>query len=84
LNARRNEAMLALLVPVGLVGLVVSAFRRDRRSGLLIPLLVLGYVPLIGLVSPVFGAAFQSGRYIGSVTALAVVVAVIGIAYVWR
>ncbi len=75
---------LALLVPVGLVGLAVSAFRRGRDTGLLIPLLVLGYVPLIGLVSPVFGAAFQNGRYIGNVTALAAVVAVIGVDCIWR
>ena len=74
----RANPVLALLAPVGLVGLVVSAFRRGRSAGLLIPLLVLGYVPLIGLVSPVFGAAFQNGRYIGNVTALAAVVAVIG------
>jgi hypothetical protein len=45
---------------------------------------VLGYVPLIGLVSPSFGAAFQSGRYIGNATALTAVVAVIGCAYLWR
>jgi hypothetical protein len=80
----RANPVLALLVPVGLVGLVVSALRRKRSAGLLIPLVVLGYVPLIGLVSPAFGAAFQNGRYIGNVTALAAVVAVIGIAYVWR
>ena len=75
--------VLCLLVPVGLVGLVASAFRRGL-DGFLVPLVVLGYVPLIGLVSPSFGAAFQSGRYIGNVTALAAVVAVIGVAYLWR
>jgi hypothetical protein len=80
----RANPVLCVLVPVGLVGLGVSAFRRGRDIGLLIPLVVLGYVPLIGLVSPVFGAAFQSGRYIGNVTALAAVVAVIGGAYLWR
>ena len=80
----RANPVLCLLVPVGLVGLVASAFRRRHDGGLLIPLVVLGYVPLIGLVSPSFGAAFQSGRYIGNVTALAAVVAVIGVAYVWR
>jgi hypothetical protein len=80
---RANPA-LCLLVPVGLVGLVASAFRGRHDDGLLIPLVVLGYVPLIGLVSPSFGAAFQSGRYIGNVTALAAVVAVVGCAYLWR
>jgi arabinofuranosyltransferase len=76
--------VLCLLVPAGLVGLAASAFRRGRQHGLLVPLVVLGYVPLIGLISPSFGPAFQSGRYIGNVTALAAVVAVVGIAYVWR
>ena len=80
----RANPMLAMLVPVGLFGLVVSALRRRRSTGLFIPLVVLGYVPAIGLVSPVGGAAFQSGRYIGNATALAAVVAVIGLAYVWR
>ena len=80
----RANPVLCLLVPVGLVGLVASAFRRRHDGGFLIPLVVLGYVPLIGLVSPSFGAAFQSGRYIGNVTALAAVVAIIGVAYVWR
>jgi hypothetical protein len=80
----RANPVLCLLVPVGLVGLVASAFRRRHDGGFLIPLAVLGYVPLIGLVSPSFGAAFQSGRYIGNVTALAAVAAVIGVAYVWR
>jgi len=80
----RANPVLCLLVPVGLVGLVAAAFRRGYDNGLLIPLVVLGYVPFIGLVSPSFGAAFQSGRYIGNVTALAAVVAVIGVAYVWR
>ncbi len=77
----RANPVLALLVPVGLAGLVITAIRPPRNTGLLVPLVVLGYVPLIGLVSPVFGAAFQNGRYIGNVTALAAVVAVIGIAY---
>jgi len=76
--------VLCLLVPAGLVGLVASAFRRGNDAGLLIPLVVPGYAPSIGLVSPTFGAAFQSGRYIGNVTALAAVVAVIGVAYVRR
>jgi hypothetical protein len=80
----RSNPALTLLVPVGLAGLVASALRHRRGPGLLIPLVVLGYVPLIGLVSPVFGAAFQSGRYIGNVTALTAVVAVTGIAYVGR
>jgi hypothetical protein len=83
LHIWRANPVLCLLVPVGLVGLVTSAFRRGR-DGLLVPLLVLGYVPLIGLVSPSYGATFQNGRYIGNATALAAVVAVIGFAYVWR
>jgi hypothetical protein len=62
---------------------VASAFRRGL-DGFLVPLVVLGYVPLIGLVSPSFGAAFQNGRYIGNVTALAAVAAAIGCAYLWR
>jgi hypothetical protein len=84
LHIWRANPVLCLLVPIGLVGLVASAFRRGHEAGLLIPLVVLGYVPLIGLVSPSFGAAFQNGRYIGNVTALAAVVAVIGIAHIWR
>ncbi len=80
----RANPVLTLLVPVGLMGLVIAAFRRRRDMGLLIPLVVLGYVPLIGLVSPAFGAAFQNGRYIGNVTALAAVVAVVGVDCIWR
>ena len=80
----RANPVLCLLVPVGLAGLTASAFRRGRHDGIMVPLVVLGYVPLIGFISPSFSAAFQNGRYIGNVTALAVVVAVIGIAYVWQ
>jgi hypothetical protein len=83
LHLWRANPVLCLLVPAGLAGLTVSAFRRGR-DGVMIPLLVLGYVPLIGVVSPSYGAAFQNGRYIGNVTALAAVVAVIGIAYIQR
>jgi arabinofuranosyltransferase len=79
----RANPVLCLLVPVGLAGLTASTFRRGH-DGFLVPLVVLGYVPLIGLVSPSFGAAFQNGRYIGNVTTLAAVVAVIGVAYLWR
>ena len=80
----RTNSMLCLLAPVGLAGLLASTFRRGRGTGLLIPLAVLGYAPLIGLVSPVFGAAFQNGRYIGIPTALAAIVAVIGCTRIWR
>jgi hypothetical protein len=76
--------VLCLLVPVGLVGLVASAFRRRHDSGFLIPLVVLGYVPLIGTVTPMYGPGFQNGRYVGNATALAAVAAVIGFVYVWR
>jgi arabinofuranosyltransferase len=80
----RADPVLCLLVPVGLVGLAASAFRRGHDNGLLVPLVVLGYVPLIGVISPSYGPAFQNGRYIGNATALAAVVAVVGFAYVWR
>jgi arabinofuranosyltransferase len=83
LHVWRANPMLCLLAPVGLVGLVASAFRRGH-DGFLVPLVVLGYVPLIGLISPSYGATFQNGRYIGNVTALAAIVAVIGVAYVRR
>ncbi len=80
----RANPVLCLLVPVGLVGLVAGTFRRKPDGSLMLPLVAFGYVPLIGLVSPSFGAAFQSGRYIGNVTALAAVVAVVGAAYLWQ
>jgi len=80
----RANPVLGLLAPVGLVGLVAAAFGRKPEGGLMIPLVVLGNVPLVGFISPSFGAAFQSGRYIGNVTALTAVVAVIGAAYLWR
>ena len=76
--------ILCLLAAVGLVELVFSALRSRQEGGLLIPLVVLGYAPLIGMVSPSYGAAFQNGRYIGNVTALATVVAIIGVACIWR
>jgi len=84
LHLWRANPVLCLLAPVGLVGLIASAFGRGRANGLLIPLVVLGYAPLIGLVSPSYGVAFQNGRYIGNVTALAGVAAAVGAAYLWR
>jgi 4-amino-4-deoxy-L-arabinose transferase-like glycosyltransferase len=83
LHLWRANPVLCLLVPFGLVGLLKATFRRRQDGSLMLPLVVLGYVPLIGFVSPSFGAAFQSGRYIGNVTALAAVVAVIGAACLW-
>jgi len=80
----RTNPVLALLVPVGLVGLVVDAVRRDKNAGFLVPLVAAGYVPLMGMVAPAFGPAFQSGRYIGNVTALAAVVSALGIVFVAR
>ncbi|MBN2465776.1 hypothetical protein JXD38_09190 [candidate division WOR-3 bacterium] len=79
----RANPVLCLLVPVGLVGIAAAAFRRRQEGSLMIPLVVLGYAPLIGFVSPSYGAAFQNGRYIGNVTVLAAVVAVVGAAYLW-
>ncbi|MBM3332347.1 hypothetical protein FJY68_10965 [candidate division WOR-3 bacterium] len=83
LHIWRANPVFFLLAAVGLVGLVGSAFRRGHE-GFLIPMVVLGYVPLVGVLSPSYGAAFQNGRYIGNVTALAAVVAVIGCSYLWR
>jgi hypothetical protein len=80
----RTNPVLTLLVPVGLVGLVVNAVRREKNEGFLVPLVTVGYVPLMGMVAPAFGPSFQSGRYIGNVTALAAIVSVLGIVFVAR
>jgi hypothetical protein len=74
----RLNPVLALLVPVGVIGLIRRAFREGRGQGFIVPLFGLGFVPAIGVMAPVFGPAFQSGRYVGSVTALLAVVAVAG------
>ncbi|MEO0078107.1 MAG: hypothetical protein ABIK86_03800 [candidate division WOR-3 bacterium] len=74
----RINPVLALLIPVGLIGLVHQTIRSGRAVGFVVSLFGLGFVPVIGLTAPVFGPAFQSGRYVGNVTALLAVVAVAG------
>ncbi len=77
----RVNPVLALLVPIGLAGLMRQAIRADRRSSFLVALFGLGFVPVMGLAAPVFGPAFQSGRYVGNVSALLAVVAVVGVLF---
>ena len=77
----RVNPMLTLLLPTGLVGLVMNTFRHSKNDGFLVPLVILGYVPLMGVAAPVFQPAFQSGRYVGNVTALAAVASVLGILF---
>ncbi|UCG42592.1 MAG: hypothetical protein JSU73_12135 [candidate division WOR-3 bacterium] len=79
LHLWRANPLLAWLLPVGIVLLVVRWLRRNEAS-LIIPLLLLCYVPLMGLVVPLYGPAVQGGRYIGNMTALAVVASVSGTA----
>ncbi len=75
----RVNPVLALLVPVGLIGLVHQTLRANQALGFLVPLFGLGFVPVMGLTAPVFGPAFQSGRYVGNITVLLAVVAVAGV-----
>lgn len=76
----RANPVLAWLLPVGMVMSVVRWLGKHETRSLVIPLILLGYVPLMGLVVPLYGPAVQGGRYIGNMTALAVVVSVSGAA----
>ncbi|MBM3324017.1 hypothetical protein FJY69_11170, partial [candidate division WOR-3 bacterium] len=51
----RVNPVLALLVPIGLAGLVRQTIRPGRGSSFLVVLFGLGFVPVMGLVAPVFG-----------------------------
>ena len=73
----KANPVLLLLLPFGL-GFVVRHAVRTRTS-LLLPLLVLFFVPLLGVIAPVGGPAYQNGRYIGGPTALAALVAFLGL-----
>ncbi len=76
----RANPVLAWLLPVGIVMFVVRWLGKHGTRSLVIPLILVGYVPLMGLVVPLYGPAVQGGRYIGNMTALAVVVSVSGTA----
>jgi hypothetical protein len=73
-----------VLMLFGMVGLAVLAVRFITRKGsasLLLPLVVFLYAPFLGMTSPFVSPAFQTGRYLGSPVALAVVLSVAGAAY---
>ena len=73
-----------VLMLLGMVGLVVLAARFVTGKGsasLLIPLVVFCYAPFLGMTSPFVSPAFQTGRYLGSPVALAVVLGIVGAAY---
>jgi len=73
--------VLMLLGIVGLVVLVVQFISRKGSASLLIPLVVCLYAPFLGMTSPFVSPAFQTGRYLGSPLALAVVLSIAGAAY---
>ena len=72
----KANPMLVLLLPLGLAFAVLRAVRT--RTSLLLPLLVLLNAPLLGVLAPVGGPAYQGGRYIGNLTAIAALVAFLG------
>lgn len=73
-----GNPVLTMLTGIGL-GVMIYEFVRSRgKARLLLPLLVIGYAPLQGMIAPFVRPAFQSGRYLGSPVAASVVVAVFG------
>jgi hypothetical protein len=73
--------VLMLLGMVGLVVLAVQFFKRKGGASLLIPLVAFFYPQFLGMTAPFVSPAFQTGRYLGSPVALAVVLSIAGAAY---
>lgn len=73
----RANPVLAFMVPVGITALVFSLRRRKDTGSLFVPLVAVFFVPIAGAVAPYIGPGFQHGRYIGTATALALVLAAV-------
>ncbi len=73
----RANPVLAFMVLVGITALAFF-LRRTRNTGsLFVPLVAVLFVPIAGAVAPYVGPGFQHGRYIGTATALALVLAAV-------
>jgi uncharacterized membrane protein YeaQ/YmgE (transglycosylase-associated protein family) len=78
----RANPVLVLLAGIGLYALIAEYVRRKGQASLLLPLVIVLYAPLVGMVAPFVAPAFQYGRYIGNPVAAAIVAAVIGAVFV--
>ncbi len=72
-----NSLLLTFLAPMGIVELLRR--RRHARSSWMLPLVIVGFPVLRGVLAPFKGATFQQGRYAAFLIPLLTTVGVIGV-----
>ena len=75
-----NNLVLTLAAPMGLLALV----KRGKQGSWLIPLVLIGFPVLRGLLAPFKGATFQQGRYAAYLLPLLTVVGLLGLQMTWN
>lgn len=74
-----NNLLLTAAVPLGLVAMV----KRGREESWIIPLVLIGFPILRGLLAPFKGATFQQGRYAAYLLPLLTVAGLVGLRQAW-
>jgi len=74
-----NNLVLTCLAPLGIVGLL-----KGKRASWLIPLILLGFPLLRGMLAPFKGALFQHGRYAAHLVPLLTLAGLMGLRAAWR
>jgi arabinofuranosyltransferase len=74
-----NNVLLTVAAPLGLLALM----RRGKETSWLIPLVLIGFPILRGLLAPFKGATFQQGRYAAYLVPLLTVVGLVGLREAW-
>lgn len=74
-----NSVLLTCLVPLGIWRLVASSREEGEGRSMLIPMVIVAFPLLRGVVAPFQGALFQHGRYAANLVPLLTVVGVSGL-----
>lgn len=72
-----NNVILSLLAGLGLVRLLM--LKEGRRTSWIIPLVLIGFPILRGVLAPFKGATFQHGRYAANLIPLVAIIGVLGL-----
>lgn len=78
--AVENNVVLAVAVPLGLLAMA----KRGREESWLIPLVLIGFPVLRGILAPFKGATFQQGRYAAYLLPLLTVIGLVGLRCAWN
>lgn len=77
--AAENHVLLAALAPLGLLQIVGGRHDSTRRSSWLIPMALIAFPIVRGILAPYKGAVFQNGRYAAHLVPLLTVSGFVGL-----